>query len=147
MATEQIISAGSDISKEVLNASPAGVNGFIAILFVIGLMVLLVILVSAHIKQLPALSESIKELTKSSATKTDELTKAVTGRLEQIDSHVVNLYMGIQALADELARAEATSRESRKRAVDAYQDVKQQIEDMPNRLIIAGKKYEPKKTK
>ena len=147
MATEQIISAGSDISKEVLNASPVGVIGFIAILFVVGLMVLLVMLVSAHLKQLPALTESIKEMTKSSATKMDELTKTMNGRLEQIDSHVVNLYMGTQALADELARAEATSRESRKRAVDAYQDVKQQIEDMPNRLIIAGKKYEPKKTK
>jgi hypothetical protein len=147
VATEQIISAGSDISKEVLNASPVGVIGFIAILFVVGLMVLLVMLVSAHLKQLPALTESIKEMTKSSATKMDELTKTMNGRLEQIDSHVVNLYMGTQALADELARAEATSRESRKRAVDAYQDVKQQIEDMPNRLIIAGKKYEPKKTK
>ena len=147
MATEQIISAGSDISKEVLNASPVGVIGFIAILFVVGLMVLLVMLVSAHLKQLPALTESIKEMTKSSAAKMDELTKTMNGRLEQIDSHVVNLYMGTQALADELARAEATSRESRTRAVDAYQDVKQQIEDMPNRLIIAGKKYEPKKTK
>jgi hypothetical protein len=147
VATEQIISAGSDISKEVLNASPVGVIGFIAILFVVGLMVLLVMLVSAHLKQLPALTESIKEMTKSSAAKMDELTKTMNGRLEQIDSHVVNLYMGTQALADELARAEATSRESRTRAVDAYQDVKQQIEDMPNRLIIAGKKYEPKKTK
>lgn len=147
MATEQIISASSDISKEVLNASPVGIIGLIAILFVVGIMVLLVVLVSAHLRQLPALTKSIEDMTAASAITMDELTKSMNKRLEQIDSHVVNLYMGTQALADELARIEAVNKESRKRATEAYLDVKQQIEDMPNRLIIAGKKYEAKKIK